>query len=288
MTAADTPKPDVNENVSSSLAVACVRALMERHGLPKYRQSAWLADATGLSYSQAHRRMTGASPWTLEDLAKVAALFGETLADVVAATQPGSAVTGTMNVGPTAMQCRIWLGDKVDRHSAGPIVAVRTSAGWSAVAASEATENVVYRIEKIEARPADASRKVIAILDDDEDLTNLICTHFDASGYDARPFYKIADLLASAEAQKYDGYVIDWIVGETSVLKLISALREKDANAPILVLTGQVISGVVPEIDIAEAVKRYGLTFSEKPVRTSILEATLTRAFAAGGIGASA
>ena len=66
-----------------SLAVQCVRALMERHGLPKYRQSAWLADATGLSYSQAHRRMTGTSTWSLEDIARVAELFGESLADVV-------------------------------------------------------------------------------------------------------------------------------------------------------------------------------------------------------------
>ena len=33
------------------LAVRCVRALMERHGLPKYRQSAWLAEAVGLSYA---------------------------------------------------------------------------------------------------------------------------------------------------------------------------------------------------------------------------------------------
>jgi hypothetical protein len=153
MTVADAPRPDVSENAPSSLAVACVRALMERHGLPKYRQSAWLADAMGLSYSQAHRRMTGASPWTLEDLAKVAGLFGETLADAVAATQPGSAVTGTMNVGATAMPCRIWLGDEVDRRSAGPVVAIRTSVGWSAVPASEATGDVVYRIEKIRSAP---------------------------------------------------------------------------------------------------------------------------------------
>ena len=253
---------------------------MERHGLPKYRQSAWLADAMGLSYSQAHRRMTGASPWTLEELAKVAALFGESLADLIAATQPGSAVSGTINVGASAMPCRIWLGDEVDRQSAGPVVATRTSAGWSAVPASEATEGVIYRIEKIEARPVDAARKVIAILDDDEDLTNSICAHFDANGYDARPFYKIADLLASAAAQKYDGYVIDWIVGNTSVLKLLAGLREKDAKSPIVVLTGQVIAGAVQEDDIAEAVKRYDLTFSEKPVRTSILAATLSRSFA--------
>jgi hypothetical protein len=64
-----------------------------------------------------------------------------------------------------------------------------------AVPASEATEGVVYRIEKIEARPAEGMRKVIAILDDDEDLTNSICAHFDASGYDARPFYKLPTCL---------------------------------------------------------------------------------------------
>jgi len=278
MTPVDAPRTDGAVDGAPSLAVACVRALMERHGLPKYRQSAWLADAMGLSYSQAHRRMTGASPWTLEDLAKVAALFGESLADVVATTEPGAAVPATMTVGATAMLCRIWLGDEVERHAAGPVVAIRTSAGWSAVPASEATEDVVYRIEKIEARPVDATRKVIAILDDDEDLTNSICAHFDASGYDARPFYRIADLLASAAAQRYDGYVIDWIVGETSVLKLIAALREKDARSPIVVLTGQVVAGVVEEVDIADAVKRYDLTFSEKPVRSAILEASLARA----------
>ena len=282
MTPVDATRIDGAVDGAPSLAVACVRALMERHGLPKYRQSAWLADAMGLSYSQAHRRMTGASPWTLEDLAKVAALFGESLADVVATTEPGAAVPATMNVGATAMPCRIWLGDEVDRHAAGPVVAVRTSAGWSAVPASEATEDVVYRIEKIEARPVDATRKVIAILDDDEDLTNSICAHFDASGYDARPFYRIADLLASAAAQRYDGYVIDWIVGETSVLKLIATLREKDAKSPIVVLTGQVVAGVVEEVDIAEAVRRYDLTFSEKPVRSAILEASLARALALG------
>src|SRR5215217_3814805 len=119
----------------ASLAVACVRALMERHGLPKYRQSAWLADAMSLSYSQAHRRMSGASPWTLEDLAKVAALFGETLADVVSTVESGGAVAGTMTVGAAQLPCRIWLGQAVERQGTGSVVAVRTSTGWSAVAA---------------------------------------------------------------------------------------------------------------------------------------------------------
>jgi hypothetical protein len=40
-------------------------------------------------------------------------------------------------------------------------------------------------------------------------------------------------------------------------------------------------SGAVQEADIASAVAEHGLVFSEKPVRMSILSATLTRAFAA-------
>ena len=87
-------------------------------------------------------------------------------------------------------------------------------------------------------------------------------------------------ILAGAAAQHYDAYVIDWIVGETSTIKLIGSLREQDPTCPIVVLTAQVLSGVVDEADIAEAVKRYDLVFSEKPVRTSILAATLTRALA--------
>ena len=262
-----------------SLAVASVRAAMERHGLPKYRQSAWLADAMGLSYSQAHRRMTGASPWSLEDLARVAALFGESLSDLVSAAQPQSSVPGVMSVGAAQLRCQLWLGDPVAQPRPDSLVAVKTSSGWSAVVADEATHGPAYRIERLEARPVAATRRVIAVLDDDHDLTNSIVAHFEASGYDARPFYKTADLLASAAAQRYDGYVLDWIVGEKSVLKLIASLREQDAKCPMVVLTAQVLSGVVDEADIAEAVKRYDLVFSEKPVRTSILTATLTRAF---------
>jgi len=274
--------PDAGASADApSLAVSFLRALMDRHGLPRYRQSAWLADAMGLSYSQAHRRMTGASPWSLEDLAKVAALFGENLSDLVSAGQPQTAVPGVMDVGGARLSCQLWLGDAVDQPRSDSLVAVKTSSGWAAVVAREASEGTTYRIERLEARPLATARKVVAVLDDDEDLTNSIVAHLEASGYDARPFYKTADLLAAAAAQRYDGYVVDWIVGEKSVLKLIASLRAQDAECPIVVLTAQVLSGVVDEQDIADAVKRYDLVFSEKPVRTSILSATLTRAFAA-------
>ena len=261
------------------MAVHCVRALMERHGLPKYRQSAWLADATGLSYSQAHRRMTGTSAWTLEDIARVAELFGESLADVVSITEPRTSVPGVMHMGTTRLPVQLWIGDPIDKPNPDSVVAVQTSSGWTALTAGEATEGVVYRIERLEAKPTLAARKVVAVLDDDQDLTNSICAHFEASGHDARPFFTIAELLSGLDARRFDAYVLDWIIGETSALKLIAAVRAKDAKCPIVVLTAQVMAGVVDEADIADAVKRFDLVFHEKPVRTSILTATLARAF---------
>ena len=73
--------------------------------------------------------------------------------------------------------------------------------------------------------------------------------------------------------------MVDWIVGETSALELIAALRSADAACPIIVLTAQVLSGRVDEADIADAVRAHNLGFSEKPVRMSILSAMLGRAF---------
>lgn len=254
---------------------------MERHGLPKYRQSPWLADALGLSYSQAHRRMTGASAWSLEDLERVGALFGETLAQVVSLDSAPGSVPGSLKVGTTSVGCRLWLGEVARNPRPDSLVAVSTGSGWTALLASEAAEGVAYKIERLEALPNEGIRKVIAVLDDDQDLTNSICAHLEGSGYEARPFYKTADLVSSSKAQHYDAFVIDWIVGETSTLKLIAGLRAEDASCPIVVLTAQVTSGVVDEADIAEAVRMHHIEFSEKPLRMSILSATLGRAFAA-------
>ena len=149
------PHPSVTMAVTpprpASLAVSFVRALMERHGLPKYRQSAWLADAMGLSYSQAHRRMTGASPWSLEDLAKVAALFGEACR-AGSAGQPQTSVPAVMDVGGARL--RVSCGSAILSISRAPITGrgqdiVRVVGG----AGERGEGRLAYRIERLEARP---------------------------------------------------------------------------------------------------------------------------------------
>jgi CheY-like chemotaxis protein len=263
-----------------SLSVRCVRALMERHGVPKYRQSAWLATSIGLSYAQAHRRMSGAAAWTLEELERVGALFGESLIEVVSLGEARGSVPATMRLGTASVPCDLWIGEVVEHPKPDSIVAVKTSSGWAAVCASEATDAATYSVERIHAKPRALARTVIAVLDDDRDLTNSICAHLQDSGYEARPYYRTADLQSALDS-RHDGYVIDWIVGESSTAQLIASIRSRDPAAPIVVLTAQVLAGVVQESEIADAVARYDFVFAEKPVRMAILSASLARAFAA-------
>ena len=268
--------PDIE---SGALAARCVRALLDRHEIRKYRQAPLLAAALGISYSQAHRRLSGTSPWLLEDLQRVAKLFGETLGQLVSLDETDG-VRGTVRIGGSSFGCRIWISGLTANPRVESLVAVHTAAGWLATPGRELDlDTKAHKIARLEFKPAEDARRVVAVLDDDGDLAELICEQLIAAGYDARAHTGIAQLEASVKAQKFDGFVIDWIVGESTALELISALRGQDSRAPIVVLTGQVLDGAVDEADIAHAVQRFGLVFSEKPVRMSILLATLSLAF---------
>jgi CheY-like chemotaxis protein len=280
MSTAPAAAPPVAEP-AGLLAVRCVRALLERHGLPKYRQSAWLADAIGLSYAQAHRKMNGAAAWTLEELERVGALLGESLADVVAPGHAQGAVAATLCIGKARVPCELWVGASVEQPHPDALVAVQNGSEWTAELAADAGDRPTFAIDRLQARPSRAERKRIAVLDDDRDLTDSICAHLQDSGYAARPFYRTADLQARLKTERYDAFVLDWIVGEASTVKLIAALRAQDAICPILVLTAEVVTGVVQESEIAQAVANFNFVFAEKPVRMAILSASLARAFAA-------
>jgi len=266
-----------NSATDGSLAVRCVRSLLERQGLPKYRQSAWLAKAFGLSYAQAHRRLNGASPWSLDDLAQLAGLFGETLADLVS-PESQAGISASLQTGGETLSCRIWLGDSISVPPSGSVFAVRSKSGWVVATNNDRVDGEAFSITRLEARPATDRQRRVAVLDDDPDVTDSIVSNFQLLGYRAQPFYRTADLLECKS--RFDCFVLDWVVGDKTVLELVRSLRSANATCLIVILTAQVASGAISETDIADAMKHYDLLFFEKPIRTSILAATLSRAFA--------
>ncbi len=266
----------------TSLGASLVRAAMERHGLPKYRHSAWLAERAGLSYSQAHRRMSGTAAWTVEEMAQVAALLGESLAELISGGHATGGVKGRLSVqSPVNLECEIWLGERLKQPAPSSLVAIQSPTGWLVTAARDVKEGVAYAVNRIEAHPSSTSRHRIAVLDDDRHLADSISEGLTLIGFEAEAFHDARSLLESAQASGFAAYVIDWVLGDTSAASLVESLRGLGAVGPILVLTGQVSSGTASEDDIAEAIKRHGLLFSEKPLRISILAAALTSALAA-------
>jgi DNA-binding NtrC family response regulator len=156
---------------------------------------------------------------------------------------------------------------------------VKTASGWAALYASEAEARPTFAVERLQAQPSAAQRKTVAVLDSDRAVTDAICAHLQDSGYDARPFHRLGDVAATGTSGNYDAVILDWLVGDEPTLPFIASIRAHDATCPVILLTDEVQKGRVRESEIAEAVRRFNLVFSEKPVRLTILSASLARAF---------
>ncbi|VTR27359.1 BetR domain [Serratia fonticola] len=60
-----------------------VRELFLQHGIGKRQHAKELSRILDLSFSHAHRKLKGQSPWTLEQINSVALALGETPASIV-------------------------------------------------------------------------------------------------------------------------------------------------------------------------------------------------------------
>lgn len=84
--------------------------------------------------------------------------------------------------------------------------------------------------------------------------------------------------------ERFDGYVLEWILVEdgvrSTVRDLVAFIRSHDASCPIVVLTGEVRTGIADEADIAAAMAEYRLKFFEKPALLSIISAALAGSLA--------
>ena len=212
-----------------TLAVACVRALMERHGLPKYRQSPG-------SPTPGPVVLAGASAYDRR-LAldarghRAGRLAVRRVARRVVGpdTAPGS-VPGSLKVGSTSLGCRLWLGDVALNPRPDSLVAISTAGGWTAILAAKRPRRRPTRSSGWKPcrrrRPQGHRRARRRPGPHQLDLRPSRGERLRGPAFlqDGRP-------ASSSKAQRYDGFVIDWIVGETSTLKLIAALREKMRSA---------------------------------------------------------
>ena len=121
--------------------------------------------------------------------------------------------------------------------------------------------------------PADAA--TIALVDDDDDLRGAIAQTLDLAGYRVRPFDRAEAALAAVDADFPGVVVTDVRMPGMDGITLFRRLRDRDADLPVLLMTGH---GDVP---MAVAALQAGAwDFLTKPFDPDALVAAIGRAVA--------
>jgi CheY-like chemotaxis protein len=283
----------------SAALVDTVRGLMERRGIARRQQCKELAQILHLSFSQAHRKLNGASPWTLEQLKKLTDHFGEPLGtpDQVSAPhggdshgahgglhgeQHGEIHDAVFVVGERELPCMAWIGAQVGPQYRAEFVAVQEAGGtWRVVENSALLPAHLERrqVDKIEIHVHQPHQHTIAVLDDDRNSADNLRDYLNEIGFKASAFYSHAALQAAMQEVEFDGFVVDWLLGNATTEELIRSIRlSGQASAPIILLTGQLITGKANESEVARVIMQFNVNCQEKPTRLTIIAAELSNA----------
>jgi CheY-like chemotaxis protein len=270
-----------------SLAVAeRVRELMSRHGIAKRQQTSELCRILDLSFSQGHRKLRGNSPWTLSQIRKVAEVFGEPAAQLFGAQtlDPGmvgaTAQEALFSVGTLELACIAWVGSPVEAGIRPEFIAWSKQDQWRVVRHDGALYQNAFEVHKIEIYPrrAEADKPLIAVVDDDRASADNLRDYLERSGFAAVAIYGLAAFSETLQTQVFDGVVIDWLFGNQTSADAIRAVRaSENPDAPIFVLTGELLTGKASESEISEIVRGYDVACYEKPARMAILVADLSK-----------
>ncbi|MBH3119732.1 histidine kinase [Serratia ureilytica] len=265
-----------------------VRELFLHYGIGKRQHARELSRILDLSFSHAHRKLKGQSPRTLEQINSVAAALGETpaaIADLSAeheAAEPNMARDAIFFVAGVAMPCVGHIGDELPAGRPAEFVALRIEGQWHIYRADEAPAGPRYGVELIEIRPGygDDERLSIAVLDDSHQAADELAKYLGGCGFNAVAFYDVDSFCQALQQSLFDGYVVDWLIGEETADRCIATIRASDnPDAPVLVLTGE-LGTDRRESEIAQAMREYDVLGPyEKPVRLHVIEAALQRCF---------
>jgi CheY-like chemotaxis protein len=258
---ADKPIPAISQ---------AIQALLDRHGVPERRRLMVLESALGVAYQQVRRRMMGETPWSVEEVQRIASHFGEPALRLLGAMvdeHPGEAAL--LRVGDEEVCCSIWLGSAGTR-GIGPYVALRVDQqpGWRVVLASEVKAGAALPVRRLVVEPEPAKR--VAVIDDDLHMGQAIVEFLQSKGLEAIAYRQPEQVREALETTHFDGFILDWVLGAETAVDLLPLLRSRNPSGPIIILTGQ-IGGGAKESDVASALKTHRLQLFEKPTRTMVL-----------------
>lgn len=261
------------EASAAPIASRYVRALLNRHDIPSMRHVTTVAQILGMGYALVHRRMSGATAWEFEEIAKVAEHFGESISQVFAEERGDDYQVAVLVAGSARAPCRLVVGPPVRDPARTSLVAIRAGDQWLVMPGAEAAAGSCFEVRRLLITGKSDHRWRIGILDDDPIETASLREHFIDRGCEAEAFHSIEGLVGQMKIRPFDAYVIDWVLSEGSAAELVRMIRADDRRCPIAILTGNLKADLMLEPAVAEAVATYKLLFYEKPTKVSLISA---------------
>ncbi|HTI16711.1 MAG TPA: helix-turn-helix domain-containing protein [Trinickia sp.] len=266
-----------------------VRALMSRHGIAKRQQTTELCNILELSFSQGHRKLRGSSPWTLAQIQRVAAAFNEPAAQLIGVMPDDLGVAyatareALLCVGALQWPCVAWIGEPVNAHRYAEFVAYPRRNEWHVVRLESGAPVPTpdsCEVLKIEIRPQPQQhrRPVVAIVDSDRTATEALRHYLEQSGFSAVVHDTLRTFEDAMRSQTFDAVITDWLFGEHTAAAAIEAVRRSPKpDAPVFLLTGELLTGKASESEISDVILRLDVSCYEKPARLAILTADLSK-----------
>ena len=278
-----------NEDELPSQAAHAVRALLERHGIPKHRQAAFVGEFFGISRAASHRRTHGTAAWSLEELQAIGEKFGESLPDMLGGGRTQGGTRAVLHIGDFQTPCRVWLAEEGDESGSSTLVAMETMGTYTVVPAAAAGTLPTLRVARIEIDQSVDKPPRIAVLDDERDVTKGICAGLCELGYQAMPYNTVEALMAEIKRSPFDAYILDWkLRGGATVLPLIAMIREATQHGAIALVSGKFREAAVNPHEVATASLDYNFRTFEKPAQLEFIVSALARDGLAPARGATA
>src|SRR4051812_27542415 len=115
----------------------------------------------------------------------------------------------------------------------------------------------------------------LLLADDDEGLRRIFARAFRADGFEVEVAEDGEAALRMLEHQRYDAVLTDISMPRVSGIELLRAVRERDADVPIVLMTGG------PDLETAlQAIEHGAFRYLVKPVQLNELKSVVRRAAA--------
>lgn len=263
------------------LGEEAMRLLLGKLGYPKHKHVGVIEQLTGLSRGAATRKLTGQSPWDINEYAEHCQSLGTNIFDALAAVEVETLLPATLIAGDEKFPCSIRLGGEAKAGDKCHFVATQKQLNWYVERIQQPLPEGARIVEKLVFPTTDPtqgpSAKTVAVLDDDQDVCDTLCDGLTLDGFKAVAFYDLKSFQASLADAHYDAFVMDWMLSTGTAEDALIAIRERHPHEPIALLTGKAADLGAQIGRLTSCLTKYDARYFTKPTPIPVITEALRR-----------